>query len=166
MKRALFNFIIIIYVIIAISVTFCLLTYNDYKISEIGSKSLIIIEKEEEGFEYKKGDLVILDKENYENAKEGETVFFYENGGVKMAEIKEINKYDSANAIITVDGDYQVLYEDIIGTSQQQKVIHKVGGILKIIESKWGFLFLIVFPSLLAFLHEVFELIMELSNKK
>ncbi len=45
-------------------------------------------------------------------------------------------------------------------------VIGAVGGILKLLESKWGFLFIIVFPSLLAFLREIKELVMELTGKK
>ena len=44
--------------------------------------------------------------------------------------------------------------------------INKIGAILGFIESKWGFLFLIVFPSLLAFLREIFELIMEMKGRK
>ncbi len=166
MKKAIINCVIIVYVAMAIFVTFCLLTYNDYKISVFGTRSLVIIDKEQQGFNYKKGDLVILNKENYKDTKEGETLFFYEDGSVKMARIEQVNIFKDAEATITIEGNYQVVYEDIIGTSQTQKVIGKLGTVLGIIESKWGFLFIIVFPSLLAFLHEVFELIMEISNKK
>ena len=66
----------------------------------------------------------------------------------------------------SIDGNYQVVHENVIGTSKNEVVIGKVGGILKILESKWGFLFIIVFPSLLAFLREIRELILELTNKK
>ena len=54
----------------------------------------------------------------------------------------------------------------MIGTSKNAKVISKVGTVLSVLESKWGFLFLIVFPSLIAFLHEIYEFILELTNKK
>ena len=43
MKKKFLSFIFIIYVIIAIFVTICLLSYNRFKITEFGDKSLLII---------------------------------------------------------------------------------------------------------------------------
>ncbi len=166
MKKMLVNLIVIAYVAIAIFTTICLLTYNDYKVSEFGDKSLIIIDKEDESLPYNKGDLVIVGKENYESAKAGDIVFFYQNNGVKIANIIEKKDYGEAGIIFVVDGNYQVVHEDVIGTSNNVKVFSKAGGILSMIQSKWGFLFLIVFPSLIAFLHEIYQLILELTNRR
>lgn len=166
MKKFLVNLIVIIYVIIAIFTTFCLLTYNDYKVSEFGDKSLVIIDEEDQGFDYKKGDLLIVGKDGYEKANIGDTLFFYQNNIIKIAEIQEKKDFGEAGVIFTIDGNYQVVHEDVIGTSNNVKVISKAGKVLSVLESKWGFLFLIVFPSLLAFLHQIYELIMEISNKK
>ena len=77
MKKILLNLIIIIYVVIAILVTICLLTFNQYRISEFGNKSLIIINENDELYNYTKGDLLIVTKENLKDAKEGDLVFFY-----------------------------------------------------------------------------------------
>ena len=41
-----------------------------------------------------------------------------------------------------------------------------MGTILSILESKWGFLILIVFPSLLAFLYELWEFIANIKAAK
>ena len=41
-----------------------------------------------------------------------------------------------------------------------------VGTILGILESKWGFLFLIVFPSLLAFIYEIGVVVSDIKNNK
>ena len=165
MKKILFNVLVIIYVVIAIFTTMCLLTYNEYKVSEFGDKTLVIIDKDEEGVKYKKGDLVIVDKKGYESANEGDTLFFYENDGIKITEILKKNDFGDAGITFTIDGNYQVVHENVIGISKNAKVISKVGGLLRLLESKWGFLFLIVFPSLLAFLHQLYELVLELSNK-
>ena len=166
MKKTLTNLIVIVYVVIAIGVTICLLSYNSYKVSEFGDKTLIIIDKEDEKLAYNKGDLIIVGKENYEKAGKGDTVFFYQDRGVKIAEIEQKNDYGEAGVSFTVEGNYQIVKEDLIGTSQNIKVFSKVGSVLKFLESKWGFLFLIVVPSLLAFLHEIKELIVELANNK
>ena len=158
--------ILILYVIMAIFVTICLLTFNQYKVSQFGDKTLVIIDKDEENLKYKKNDLVIVGKTGYKNAEEGDIIFFYNNNGIKIAEINKKSDYGEAGGVtFTIDGNYQVIEDDIIGTSNNELVIGKVGGILKVLESKWGFLFLIVFPSLLAFLREVRELLLELKNK-
>ncbi len=166
MKKTIGNLIIIIYVAVAIFTTICLLTFNEYRVSEFGDKTLVIINKDEEGTIYKKGDLVIVGKQGYEKADKGDTIFFYDNDGIKIAEVVQKNDYGDAGVTFTIEGNYQVVKSDMIGASNNAKVISKVGGILSVLESKWGFLFLIVFPSLLAFLHEIYEFILELTNKK
>ena len=166
MKKTIGNLIIIIYVVVAIFTTICLLTFNEYKVSEFGDKTLVIINKDEEGTIYKKGDLVIVGKEGYEKADKGDTIFFYDNDGIKIAEVVQKNDYGDSGVTFKIEGNYQVVKSDMIGASNNAKVISKVGSILSVLESKWGFLFLIVFPSLLAFLHEIYEFILELTNKK
>lgn len=164
--KKLGSILIIIYVIIAIFVTLCLLTFNEYKVSQFGDKTLVIIDKDEESLKYKKGDLVIVGLSGYENSEAGDTVFFYKDNGIKIAEIQTKNDYGEAGITFTIDGNYQVVSDEVIGTSNNEIVIGTVGGILQLLESKWGFLFLIVFPSLLAFLREVRELISEITNKE
>ena len=166
MKKILGNIIVILYVVVAIFTTICLLNFNEYKVSEFGDKTLVIIDKDEEGIKYKKGDLVIVGKEGYKEANAGDTLFFYDNKGIKIAEIQKKNDFGEAGVTFTIDGNFQVVQEDVIGTSKNVKVISKAGKVLSVLQSKWGFLFLIVFPSLLAFLHEIYEFILELSNKK
>ena len=166
MKKILFNLIIIVYVVIAILVTICLLTFNQYRISEFGNKSLIIINENDDLYSYTKGDLLIVTKENLKNAKPGDIVFFYESKSVKIAKIVEVKDFGQIAVNYLIDGNYQVVEDDIIGTSNSVKVIPKAGQALQILESKWGFLFLIVFPSLLAFLREIYDLILEITDKK
>ena len=166
MKKILGNIIIIIYVVVAIITTICLLNFNEYKVSVIGDKSLVIINEDDKNLSYNKGDLVIVGKQGYENAKEGDTIFFYKDNAIKIAEIQKKNDFGESGITFTIDGNYQVVKEEIIGTSNNTKVISKLGTVLSVLESKWGFLFLIVFPSLLAFLHQIYELILEITNKE
>ena len=166
MKKILGNIIIILYVAVAIFTTICLLNFNEYKVSQFGDKTFVIIDKEEEGIKYKKGDLVIVGKEGYTEANAGDTLFFYDHDGIKIAEIKKKNDFGEAGVTFSIDGNFQVVNEDVIGTSNNVKTISKVGTVLSVLQSKWGFLFLIVFPSLLAFLHEIYEFILEITNKK
>ena len=93
-------------------------------------------------------------------------MFFYDHDGIKIEEIKKKNDFGDAGVTFSIDGNFQVVKEDVIGTSNNVKTISKVGTVLSVLQSKWGFLFLIVFPSLIAFLHEIYEFILEMTNKK
>ena len=76
MKKKFLNFIFTIYIIVAVFATICLLSYNSYKVTEFGNKSLVIISDNELLPELKKGDLVIVDKN--ELILTGHKAFFYQ----------------------------------------------------------------------------------------
>lgn len=165
MKRTLGNLIVIIYVIIAIAVTLCLLNYNDYNVTEFGNNTLIIITDNSLEPDYVEGDLVIVKKQNLSNVEVGDKIFFYNDEEINLGEVKQVNEYEGISTTFILDGDYQVIEDDVIGSENDVTIYNKVGKVLSILESKWGFLFLIIFPSVVAFLHEIFEVIVELGNK-
>ena len=157
--------IVILYIIFAIFVTACLLSFNEYKVSVFGDKTLVIIQEDDDSIDYNKGDLVIVGKNGYKEADAGDTIFFYQNRSIKIAKIEQKRDYDDLGVTYEIEGDYQVVSDELIGTSKNEKVIPKLGGVLQLVESKWGFLFLIVFPSLIAFLHELYQLFLEIRGK-
>lgn len=166
MKKVIWNTLVVIYAIIAIFVTICLLSYNKYKISEFGDSALIIIDNRELEPDFKKGDLVIADR-SYKLEK-GEKVFFYDTSNpvvtIKVAGIKDMQEITPGDITYTLEGNLIVKSEEVIGPADKVTQISKVGTILGILESKWGFLALIVFPSLIAFLYEISELFLEIKN--
>lgn len=166
MKKVIWNICVVLYAIMAIFVTICLLSYNEYKISEFGDNSLVIIDSRDLEPEFKKGDLVITDR-SYKLEK-GQKVFFYNTSNpvvtINVAEIKDMQEITRGDITYTLDGDMIVKSENILGPADKVTQISKVGSILAILESKWGFLALIVFPSLIAFLYEISELFSEIRN--
>lgn len=167
MKKIIRNVIIIIYAIIAITVTICLLSFNDYKISEFGEYSLIIIDDNELSSNYSKGDLVITDKNS--KVEEGDEVFFYNTYAkeitVTLGTVTNIEKITDKEYTYTLEGSTQLSSEYVLGTSESTTKIAVLGTILGILESKWGFLILIVLPTLVAFLYEIWEVISEVRGK-
>ena len=59
MKKVLKEVIFAIYIIVAILVTMCLLSYNSFKVSEFGSKTLVIVKELDEN--------IILASRNLQN---------------------------------------------------------------------------------------------------
>ena len=55
--------------------------------------------------------------------------------------------------------------KEVIGTIKNATVIPIAGSILSLLESKWGYLCIIILPILIAFLYEVYSIIKELKGK-
>ena len=168
MKKLIGNVLVIIYVIIAVFVTVCLLSYNQYKVTEFGKSSLIIIEDNNLEPEFNNGDLVIVNQKD--RIKVGENAFFYNTYSkemeVTLGKIIAEEKISETEKTYTLEGEMPISSEYIIGPASTASKIPVVGGILGILESKWGFLFIIVFPSLLAFIYELGVVISELVKSK
>ena len=165
MKRTLVNLVVIVYVVVAITVTLCLLNYNEYNVTVFGNNSLILITDDSLSPDYVEGDLVIAKKEKLDEIAEGDKIFFYNENDIKLGEVKQVNTYEGMSSTFILEGNHQIVEDDVIGSESSVKVYHNLGKILSILESRWGFLFLIIFPSVLAFLHEIFQVIVELGNK-
>lgn len=167
--RFIANTLIVVYAIIAIVVTILLLSYNDYQISVIGGYTFIIMEDDElEEDGYPEGALVLVKETKAKNIKEGDHIFLYRNISTSQFEIKYAQvmlKDTSGGEYATqyiLDGNAIVDHEDVIGTTKDMKVIPHLGTILSILQSRYGYLFLIVVVSFIAFLYEIYELIMEI----
>ena len=93
MKKTIYNIIFAIYVVIAVFTTICLLSYNEYKITEFGNSALIIID-EDLSPDYAKGDLAIVNKADKKQINVGDKIFFYETKGreVNVSLATVINK--------------------------------------------------------------------------
>lgn len=168
MKKAISNFLFIAYAVIAIFVTVCLLSYNDFKVSVFGSKSLILVTDDSLAPKFKKGDLVIVDKKS--DVLTGRKAFFYDKGDlqidIKLGTVEAIEKVTSTESTYTFEGSLRKSGQYVIGPADGAEIIPTVGGILAILESKWGFLFLIVMPSLLAFIYQISVVVSEIRDSK
>lgn len=167
--RFIANTLIVVYAIIAIAVTILILSYNDYQMSVIGDYTFILMkddELEEKG--YPEGALVLVKETKAKNINEGDYIFLYRDISTSQFEIKYaqvIMKDTSGGEYATqyvLDGNAIVDHEDVIGTTKDIKVIPHLGTILSILQSRYGYLFLIVVVSFIAFLYEIYELIMEI----
>lgn len=157
-----------IYCIIAITLTVCLLNYNDYNITELGDKSLIIVRDDELEPNYQKGDLVIVKKNPNREIKIGDKIFFYaaNEGQVTVNLGNVISKVNitKQETTFTMNGDFPISSEYVIGKTSTSKVYHKLGSILSTLESRIGFLFLIIFPILVLFIYEIYAVIKEIKS--
>ena len=167
MKRIFSTILFVVYSIIAITVTVLLLSFNEYQCSEIGDYTVYIVKDDALEPEYKQGSILLIEKTSDKHVNPGDEVFLYKvvNSSQYELVIRTLNqKTQQGNRIVYgVSEGENYAYDYFVGKVDEVKVINGPWGtILSILESKWGYLFCIVIVSLLLFLQEVFELIIEL----
>ena len=167
-KKFLINVLIVAYAIVAVAVTILLLSYNQYHCSVLGGYTFILVTDEELEPNYNEGDLVLVKETKAKNIKPGDYIFLYRNISATQFEIKhaQVLLKDTArgenNVSYVLEGSVVVDHEDVIGSAEKAIVVPHLGTILSILESRYGYLFLIVVVSFIAFLYEIYELIMEI----
>ena len=170
MKKVLGGILLVVYSIIAITVTVLLLSYNDYNCSEIGGYTVYIVNDDSLEPEYKQGSILLVKHTSDKNLQSGDTMFLYKVINSQEYEFVERTldkKVQQGNHIIYVV-DNEENYDDsyFVGKTSDTVVIEGWGYLLSLLESKWGYLFCVVIVSLLLFLQEVFELTMEIKYGK
>ena len=76
-KKFITILLVAIFFLLAFGVTVLLLNYNDYGVTELGDKTLVLIKEDITSENYKKGDLVIVKKVPYESLNNGDEIFTY-----------------------------------------------------------------------------------------
>jgi hypothetical protein len=158
-KKIIINGIIILWSIVAIFVTICLLSYNEYKVTTFGKNALLIIDSDELEPEIHEGDLLIVKRNSDNQINVGDKVFYY-NSAMDSKVLVYNDVVLEKQAVTRDETTYvfdsgKVSGEDIIGKASTSKVYHKLGSILQIFTSKWGFMLLVILPTLFAIIYEI-----------
>lgn len=157
--KKVFYVVLAIYVIVAVYVTANMLAYNQYHLTEWGGKLFINL-KEDMG-NYHKGDMIVLKNRNDFSA--GDYLFY--------CKLKEEQCVVSYGKIETMMGGIIVNKETvsnkfILGVDDQVRVVPVLGGFLNALESRWGYLCIVVLPILCAFVYELVHISKEVKRKK
>ena len=167
MKKFLISVLLTIYAVIAIATTICLLAFNDYHVSEFGSTTMIIIDSMDWEPNFSKGDVAFVTKTTKVAAND--EIFVYNVVDNKVSiEIVRVTSVETDS--LTNQTTYKLSSGRSIGTAN---VIGKVDGsskmqivgyVLSVLESKFGYLFLVVLPTLLLFLYELYTRVTQLRD--
>ena len=159
-----------VWLIIAIISTICLISQNSYGVSVLGKNSLIIIDSDELSSSFKEHDIVIVKKASESSYKEKDYAFFYLENAPDLVFVNygQIDKIEVADHALDsyYFGDTVISYDKMIGLGNGAKVIHGWGLVLSIFESRWGFMFLVIFPTLFALVYEIYSVVEEAKRIK
>lgn len=165
-KKIFIGIIAVIFFGFAITITVLLLNYNKYGITQFNTTSFILIKGPISSNNYKKGDLVLVESKRVDEIKVDDEIFAYKvakNGSVSidLGVVSETHVKDDA---ITFKNGSTYASDYIVGKSS--KVYNNIGTYLSILESKWGFLFIVLVPSFLIFIYEIYALVVEIKYGK
>jgi len=154
-----------LYLGVEIFVTVCLLNFNDQRVTVLGKKTLIIVD-EDFSKDYKKGDLLVVTKGDGAEVDKGDYIFFYnpaDNYVINFAEVTNTMKTNNYYTYV-VGNEYNVYDSYFIG--KDVKNYSGIGNILSVLESKFGFLTLIILPTMVAIIFEIYAIILEVVELK
>lgn len=162
--------ILVPYVLTALIITIFLLNYNKYGVTEIGGKTLIIVNDDELSPSYKKGDLVVVKNAKSDEVNAGDYIFFYEESREKKTVIINLGRVISKREVnetettYKLEGDVDYSSEYVIGTTKDAKVYNSLGSVIAALELRWVFLLFIIVPLLFIFLYEIYEFVIEVKK--
>ena len=166
MRKVLGTILFVVYAIIAITVTVLLLSYNEYNNSQLGGYTVYIVKDDSLEPQYKQGSILLIKSTTDKNVQVGDDLFLYRVLNSKEYEVVYKTLTEKAqqgrHIVYKIGEDESYASDYFIGKGSETIVIKGWGYILGLLESRWGYLFCVVIVSLLLFLQEVFELVMEI----
>lgn len=166
MGKVLLSVLGVVYLGVIVFATVCLLFYNQYKVTQINDKTFILIDSKSD--KYTDGDLVIFTKNPNNEIKKGDEIFFYEVSQGKVSVntgiVSNSEVIDEDETTFTINDNHKISSESVIGKTLTANVYPKVGKILYVIESRFGFLLFVILPALLFFFYEIYRLVMEIKT--
>lgn len=165
-KKIIIGILGVVFFTFVIAMTLLLLNYNKYGVTQFGDTSVILIKSDLSSKNFKKGDLVLVKTIKIDKVKVGDEVFAYkvDSSGSVSIDLGTIGEVHSADNALSFENGSTYSMDYVVG--EASKTYNKIGTYLSIIESKWGFLFIILVPSFLIFIYEFYALIVELKYGK
>ncbi len=159
MKKVLYG-ILVVYIVIAIIVTVGLLSYNEHNLTQLGDK--VYIKLKDKIGDYNKGDLLIVrDTDDYVAQ---DNVFY-----CKLKNDECVVSYGVIETMMsgtpTIWGE-ETSRKLVIGVDKDVTVVPVMGSILSVLESRIGYLCIIILPILLAFVYIGRSILKEVKSKK
>ena len=157
------DFLLGVWVIFAIATTVCLLSYNEFNVPSFGSTTVLAIDSDEMEPDFLEGDLLLIKRESDKKIDNGDKVFFY-NGNkvneylINIGTVEDKTLVTSKESTYTINNN-KVSGSYVIGRVNATKIIHNIGYVYNVLTSKWGFMFLIIFPTIFLIMYEILMII-------
>lgn len=155
MNKIRVKLVVIIYILIALLISFYIFSYNKFGTPEFGDTTLLVAKNLEL---FSDGSLVIV-KKDYHNLKHGDNILFYDsyNATKKILEAKVLSseKTNESETTIMLDNGMFLSSSYFIGTSSDSYEIYFIGYIISVLSSKIGYMIFVIMPISVIFILEL-----------
>lgn len=166
--KIVIGIVIALYLAMVVFTTSFLLNKNDYGVSKFLNRYLVIVD-EKNLEDYQKDSLLVIKPAEVEDVEVGDKVFFYDTYSaqkkIKYTEVTRKEKINENETTFTMKDNSPVSGQYLLGTQKSTKEFHVFGKILNVVQSRWGFLFIVVFPLFLALIYEIYAIYKEFKKK-
>ena len=165
MKKVLrfcWSFIEVVIIVYAIILTSFILSRNKYGYTQFGDYTFynVSLIGETNIDNVKKGDLLIVKNSN--DINKGDLIYYYavfdDNYLIKSDVVVDAKKEDAA-ALYTVDDGNNLTVSSNKVLGKYSSVYPKWGSVLTVLESRIGFLFLVLLPIIIVFIYQIYEFV-------
>ncbi|MBQ6323900.1 MAG: hypothetical protein IJI22_03605 [Bacilli bacterium] len=167
--RFIWSFVEVIIIIYAIILTSFILSRNKYGYTQFGDYTFynVSLIGETNIDNVKKGDLLIVKNSN--DINKGDLIYYYavfdENYLIKSDVVLDVKKED-LTALYTVDDGSNLTVSSNKVLGKYSSVYPKWGSVLTVLESRIGFLFLVLLPIIIVFIYQIYEFVIILRYEK
>lgn len=159
--RFIWSIIEVVVIVYVIMMTSILLSKNKYGFTQFGNYTIdsidLVEEKSIEGV--KSGDLLIV--KNGNNIEVGDMIYYYvvynESYIIRSSYVVGIET-DNYSEIYTIDENNNMTVAGNRVLGKEAAIKHHIGTVLNILQSRLGFLFLVLLPILVIFIYQIYEL--------
>ncbi|MDD2504945.1 MAG: hypothetical protein PHF21_01580 [Bacilli bacterium] len=165
-KKIIFGILAVTYFLFVIINTILMLNINKYGSTQFDDKTFVVIRSEISSDKYLKGDLVITKKPKLSEIEIGDEIFVYKikRDGSPVIDLGIIGDLHPDNDAISFENGASYQMDLVLGKTE--KIYNNIGHYYGLVQSQWGFLFVILIPSFLLFIYELYAIIVEIKYGK
>lgn len=167
--RVVLGILVSIYLAMVIFTTGFLLNKNDYGVSSFLGRYLIVLDDDSLAPDYKANSLIAIKPVTNAEIEIGDKIFYYDTYStkhqIKFTEVTRKEKVNDSEVTYALKDNTLVSSQYVLGSEKTVTSLSFLGKILYIVQSKWGFLIIVVFPLFLAFIYEIYAIVKEVKKK-
>lgn len=167
--RFIWNLVQVLIIVYVMAITFCILFRNKFGYTQFDKVTLVSIGEEEveQVKDSKEGDLLLVKETR--TVKVGDLIYYYypfnEQYIIKSGYVKAVTEGETTSLYVLDDEhNSNVASTRVLG--KESAIYPKWGKILDILESRFGFLFLVLLPIMVVFIYQIYEFIIVLKYEK
>ncbi len=167
--KIIVSILITLYLVIVVFTTAFLLNRNDYGVSTFLGKYLVFVEDNKLEPTYKTHSLLVINQVENNKLEVGTKAFFYDTYAntkkIKFTEVTKSEQITETETTYTLKDNTKISSQYVLGTEKSTTSLNLLGSFLYLVQSRWGFLFIVVFPLFLAFIYEIYSIYKEVKAK-